>query len=195
MRSGELIEFFSSFTKLQVGINEIADHIIASGIQDEIRFIGVELDVGILRGFLHRYTIRAKLYGDPIFRADIYYDRRQDLEWRRLVCCKELIHILDGPQHSTASREDAERLIERIVLPTEVHAQLEYTLAIDDKLGLAKALAVLFPAGARELLIPKYKCGDMTDEDIARIAQIPLRFVRFVMLDTWEKILDMLYHL
>jgi hypothetical protein len=186
MSARDLIRFFSEFTTLPVQINDIVDHLVDSGCQDEICFIGVDFDINIVRGFIKRYIFRRVPYGDPVFHTDIYYDRRQGLDWRRIVCCKELIHILDNQQQATSSREDVAALIERIVLPLEV--RLDGLQVIEDRIGILKAIALLLPLAARELLLPRYKSGDLTDEEIAILACVPLRYVRVVMLDTWESL-------
>lgn len=69
-----LVESFSSHTKLPVQIEDVADKIIEMGVQDGISFVGVELDIGVLRGqFLRLATERPGVYADPIYTSEIYY--------------------------------------------------------------------------------------------------------------------------
>ena len=87
-----LIEHFSTSTLLPIYVREICDYMVSGrlAIKDRIQFVGVEIDVEVLRGFLHQYTegpIKGSMLR-PMACADIYYDREQPIEWQRLVCAK-----------------------------------------------------------------------------------------------------------
>lgn len=92
-----IIQAFEKQTRLHVRVRDVRDYMVSGklAVKDRIMFYGVELDVEVARALLHEYVEPATgiLLEGPC--ADIYYDRRQPIEWQRLACCKELLHILD----------------------------------------------------------------------------------------------------
>jgi hypothetical protein len=86
-----LIDFFSTFTVVPIDPDKVADQIRKGGSTDDINFVGVALDIRVIRGAFHQYVRRDGLYGEPIVCVDIYYDKAQGEDWRRVVCCKELL--------------------------------------------------------------------------------------------------------
>src|SRR5258708_4870279 len=107
-----LIEFFSTFTVSPIDPDDIKDQIISYGIKDEINFVGVNLDTRVLRGALMHYSMKTGVYSDPILCADVFYDLTLERKWRRVICCKELLHLLDHSVSRTATREACEKLID-----------------------------------------------------------------------------------
>ena len=90
----KLVEIFSCRTDIPVKIDDIVNQIKELGIQDEVTYIGVDFDIGVLRGqFVRLSTERNGVYADPIYRAEIYYAKNQSKDWQRLVICKELVHL------------------------------------------------------------------------------------------------------
>jgi hypothetical protein len=192
MKVSELIAFFSTFTRLPVPINDVLEHILERGVRDRILLIEVEMDTGIVRGFLFQYE-RLRAYDGDAECAEIYYGEDQEPEWQRLVCCKELLHLLDNGDRATATREDVGKLISELVLPpTLQNISAAGIHSLDDQLGMFRALAVLFPMDARNELMESYQKGLLNDEDIAKLAQIPLKFVRFLMSDSWDRVHEIL---
>jgi hypothetical protein len=116
MLVSDLISFFSDFTRLPVRIDDVVDHMVDHGVRDRITLIPVDIDTAILRGFLFQHE-QLRAYGEPLECADIYFGIDQEPEWQRLVCCKELLHILDNEAQASASRAEVSRLIQEIVLP------------------------------------------------------------------------------
>ena len=188
-----LIDHFSTFTELPIKVADVVALILKMGIQDEIQFIGVDLDTAVLRGQICRYTRRNTVYGDPIWCSDIYYARGQDAEWRRIVCVKELIHIFDKNSRVTVSEKDVRHLIDRISMPPDLQNIRNDGLQVGmDRLADMQALAILLPKDARDLLMPHYEAEKLTDGDIASIACVPERYVRLVMSKQWNDILPAL---
>ena len=115
----DVIREFEKQPRLHIRVRAVRDYMVSGklAVKDRIMFYGVELDTDVTRGLLHEYIEPAQgiISAGPC--ADIYYDRRQPIEWQRLVCCKELLHILDPDQYKTATPEKAKWLIEKIALP------------------------------------------------------------------------------
>lgn len=128
-------------------------------------------------------------YREPTYCADIFFDRDQTRDWQRLVCCKELLHLLDAEGNRVRTKEEIDHQIQRMVLPNEFQEmELDGSRVITDKIAIYFAVAVLFPFASREMLLPYYNDGRLTSEDIARMADIPERYALLVMSDTWPAI-------
>jgi hypothetical protein len=188
MKTADLINHFSVQTTLPVDVNDVLSCLRLNGIDDEIEFIGVELDPDILQGQIKIFYVRDGLYGDARRYANIYYHRGHDLAWQRLVCCKELIHLLDPHSAETTSMNAISALAEKIGLPPEMQEAAKDGLAVNiDRLAEFRAVAILFPWTARETLMPYFKSGAVNLDDIARLVDIPRKYAAFVMHDAWEK--------
>ena len=59
---------------------------------------------------------------------------------------------------------------------------------ITDKLAVIYAVAIAFPWAVRSLVLPKVVDGTLNEADVARLVDLPLRYVRLVMSDYWPKI-------
>jgi hypothetical protein len=181
----DLLEAFEGEENLPVDLNKVKEWILKQAVQDEIEFIGVELDIGAIRGFLHRYRYQKKVYGEAVCAAHIYYGTNQEPEWINIVCAKELIHTMDG-NNSVKRKEEFDTLIKRLVLPRELKILLEDPgYALVDKFGDAYAAAILLPMAARDVLKAPYDAGVLTPADISRLAVMPIHYVRMVMSDEW----------
>ena len=184
-----LIEAFKDSTVLPVDLNQAKEWLLQKGIQDEINFIGVELDPeGAIRGFLKRYRRQNGGWDiNPSEVSDIYYEKRQGLDWQHLVCAKELLHILDAA--CVTSKEAFNKLTQSLTLPNDLRHLLEDPdFALVDKMGTAPACALLLPMAARDLLLPSYTAGQITALEIAKLAVMPVEHVRTVMSDIWPEI-------
>lgn len=190
MKARQLIEFFSMMTNLPVDVNAVADHICDNGIEDIINFVGVDYDPGILRATLARYVRQTGVYAEVEHRADVYYSTIQTIDWQRLVCVKEMIHLLDGHEFLSNTRENVDKLIEKIVLPFDLRGDIaeEGWGVWSDRLTEYIALTILFPYEARAVLLEKYRSGVLTDDDIAQLVCLPLRYIKFIMSEHWEEV-------
>lgn len=114
MKVKDLIYFFSTFSILPVEIEDIRDHLVEHGISHRIRLLPFDCDPKHLIGMFAHYGYKTP-YGDEVIYCDISYCSRLPIEWQRLVCCKEMVHILDEPTLRTKSKEDLKHLIKRLV--------------------------------------------------------------------------------
>lgn len=189
MKLGELLAAFEGSEDLFVDLNAVAGWIKSQGIRDDIEFVGVELDVSIIRGFLYRYRYHPGGWTDPRYVAEIYYAKNQESEWQNIVIAKELIHIMD--RDVCTKKEEFDNLVRRLALPRELKIILEDpAYALSDRFGDAFAAALLLPMGARQALLPAYEAGAVTAKDIADMAVMPVKYVRMVMSPEWEEAYD-----
>ena len=186
----DLLAEFEKEESLPVDLTKVSKWIRDKGLQDEIEFIGAELDIGVIRGFLYRFRYPKGVYGDSVCAAHIYYGTNQEPEWINMVCAKELLHLCDGTA-PVKRKEEFNNLIKRLTLPMELKVLLEDPqYALKDKFGDAYAAAVLLPMAARQVLLKPYKDNKITAADIARMAVIPVRYVIMVMSDEWEAVYE-----
>ena len=190
----KLIEYFAATTRLPVDPSEVAEQIKLHGYRDEIRFVGVRLpECKALIGMFFSYTRATGVYAEPNVCADIYYDVDQSSEWRRLSCCKELLHVFDAPIRQTHKKEDVLKLINDMSNGMSSHDVNNWGLhGLVDRIALLHALAILFPWSARELLLPEYKSGKLTIEQIATLADLPTEFVKFILGDSWPTLYEVI---
>jgi hypothetical protein len=194
MKVTELIQQFAVLETLPVDVNDVLKCLRAHGHDDNIEFIGVDLNPDILQGQIKVFYVRDGLYAaDPQRMANIYYHRGHERDWQRMICCKELIHLLDPTTAHSKTPEAIDELAERIGLPPEMQNPGGDGLAANiDRLAEYRALALLFPLAARNLLLEPYRDGKIRLADIARMADIPSRYVGFVMHEVWETAHDIL---
>ena len=107
-------------------------------------------------------------------------------EMERLVCCKELLHILDQNYMKVSTPSAVVDLIEKIILPPElVDPFADGIHTNSDRVAILHALAVLFPLSARAILLPPFKDGKLSAQKIAEIAELPVYYIQLVLNDGW----------
>jgi hypothetical protein len=195
MNTQDLIKHFSVLTSLPVDVNDVLSVLVnKNGTDDDVRFIGVELDTAILRGWCKIWHERDGVYGSEIKRfANIYYVKDDSTEWQRFVSCKELMHLLDPEGAQTGTLDEIDELAERIGLPPELQNPMADGMqANTDRLAEFRAAAVLLPLAAREILLPALHNNKITISDIAELADIPGKYAGLVMSPIWPKVHEVL---
>lgn len=184
----DLIRDFSKRDRLPIDVQEVVDAITARGIKDEIYYFwDHNLDATVLRGYI-KHDEYPQPDGTSRFVAEITYGKLGD-EWERLVCCKELLHLVDPIENRAANAEAVERLVEKIVLPPDmVDPFSDGVHANSDRLAIIHAVAVLFPLAARNILLPAYTEKKLTPADISDLAELPPRYAVLVMSEQWEDV-------
>ena len=187
-----IIKEFDSRKSVPVDVNEVLQALISRGIKDEIWFWDADIDAKTLRGQLVHWdpaqdweypTDETQITKRRV--ADIYYAKNLTDDWQRLVCCKELLHILDPAGARAATQEAVMRLTEKIVLPPDLQDVTDGYATATDRVALLQATAVLFPLRARELFKAD---GTLSNAEIAKLVDIPSRYVAVVMSDSWPAI-------
>jgi len=189
MSIATLIQKFSALEKVPVDVNDVIAELRTRGIVDEVYFFEPELNSYRLKGQLVHYEkwdYPASENGPIVRCADIYYARDLPRDWQRLVSCKEVLHILDPSGCLARTEDEVKTLFEKISLPPDMQDPLNDGGAVNsDRVALFQAVAILFPYTVRNLLMPHFP-GTFTVQDIARMVDLPPRFVSFVMSSSWE---------
>lgn len=173
---------------LPIDISEIVSFIKSHGVHDEISFYEVEMDAGIVRGFMRHSEGLPAPYCEPPSFVEIYYAKGQEEYWSSLVKCKELMHLFDHTTGVASDRASVETLITQIVIPPDLYQHADP--AIVDTIALIWALAILFPRKLRDQLSIPYAAGKISALEIAKIAQIPNRFIAWMMSPSYLRFVE-----
>jgi hypothetical protein len=187
MKVADVINHFSAHESVPIDVDDVVQVLRENGVKDDIYFWGVDINDEHLRGTIQHWEWPESENG-PLHRvADIYYCKHLPSDWKRLVCCKELLHVLDPPSAHASTPEQVEELVKKIVLAPEHQDPLHDGDQVNsDRRAIYQAVAVLFPWATRQLLSKPLLEGKLTPEDIAKMVDLPARYVRLVMSDVWE---------
>lgn len=188
----DLIKEFSVLTEVPVSLDDVKDALLKRGVADEIYyFLEAALNPEILEGALVQWEYPNN--GKMVRVAHIDCAKSLRPERKRLVVCKELLHLLDEPDMRVSTAEEFERLTSRLGLPPEDQDPVkDGDKTISDRVGIYKAIAVLFPWATREVFMKPFNEGKLSHEDIAKIVDIPARYAALVMTDVWEAVHNVL---
>lgn len=189
MSLSKLIDCFAHVSELPIEIPEVRDAIVKLNYQDDITFVPKPIDPTKLRGVIAQYTWRSVPYGEPQLCTVIVYSELLPLDWQRVVCGKELIHVMDARVEHTRSADEINNLIVKLLGPlsTEDFGFADL-IAAKDKFALYQALPVLFPDVAREKALAKLTAQEKTMQEIAAWASLPLPLTELVMSDAWPSL-------
>jgi hypothetical protein len=191
----ELIRMFSASESVPIDIeSEVLAAIRAAGVVDEIYLWSVDIDDSRLRGFVAHWEVwDYEKYEITRQVVDIYVSNHLEPDWIRLVTCKELLHVLDPEYCRVATEEDVQKLVSKIALPAELQDPIKDGLGANtDRIAIYEALAVLFPMAVRDLLLESYKAGKISRAEIAKLVDLPVRYIGMVMTDEWATIHEIL---
>jgi hypothetical protein len=189
-RIGQLISAFKDTISLPVDVNDVLAKMREEGVDIAVEFIGVELDTLVLRGKYRLFEWPNGFYGsDPTLMANIYYHIKDDSDWQRFVCCKELTHLLDPSNHYTSTREQQVELATKVGLPAHLQDPLNAPIEVNiDFVAEAVATAILFPIAARDIFTSYVTEKKLSLGNLALIADIPERYVEMAMAANWPAI-------
>lgn len=177
----EVYGHFSRYTTVPVSVLDVRQHILDLGIVDDIQIYETDLDREKVSGFLQ--VFRAKgLRVARVVCSDQLLPRM-----RRLVCCKELLHILDEDADMATSRGGVQNLIENLGLSNL--ADLPATVR-SDRNGSLHALMILFPLAYLRQIRPRYDAGEVTLEDVATRVRLPMPYAQVALTDAWRQFLE-----
>jgi hypothetical protein len=143
------------------------------------------LDPRVLRGIYREvHWDRQAVYGEPEACATILCSIDLPEEWRQLVVCKELVHVLDQAAQKTATAADAQQLIADLAtppLPDGNNGPLNPEQFKAEKIAVTVALMILVPHDAARQIQPLYSEDRITDHEVSLAFGIPEQHVPFVM--------------
>lgn len=178
-----IYKHFASCPRLPILLKDVMDFVLQHGKADRIVRYPVDMDGDVLRGMLRVYRYRPPYAADDVVLAQIAYQKDLDEASARVVCCKEMLHLLDNHDHTADTREKVSKLIEDVTLPFEAAASLQ---GKNDHSKLIEALCILVPTAAGNLARSAHKEGNLTADDLASLARIPEMYARVVLSDTFH---------
>lgn len=185
-----LAKLFENEREMPIELPEIEQAIIGVlCVQDHIIFSPEDMNPELCRGAYYQYTTRPALYAPPELHTLIVFSEHLDPHWKRLVCFKELVHVLDKAEGKTRTKADVLAFTEALLAPSssEDYGMADYQ-AIEDRHAIYRALAVIFPPAARADALESLQNGTKSIDDIVEWVSIPPRFVKMVMDSDWPQI-------
>lgn len=189
----DIIRHFSSTFTLPVQVDDVVAEFRARGIMDEVYFWDVESDIDILKGRATHWSYPPGPSLTEVRCLDVDISANLDIRWRRLVSCKELLHLLDRESIRVNSDAQLDHLIEKIILPASLQDPFTDGAATNsDRVAELQAAAILFPFSAREVLLPYVADGRLSFDQVVAMADLPPRYVAYVLSDVWPGIHEIL---
>lgn len=184
----KIIHHFEALGRIPVPMESVVAEFRKYILDSGLRVKGVNLPANILRGTHYRYTHEptpGSALG-PAKMAMAVYSLQQSEAWQRLVCCKELIHILDSSAVTTRTPEDVTRLAEKLADKSQKFGGADDLQWLFDEMAQYQALAILFPFSLREEVMDVYKAGKLSAAKLAAAVQLEEEHVILVMSDRWK---------
>lgn len=185
----DIYELFSAHTKLPVRIDHVRDFVLERGYVDEIKFYGVDINPQHMRGMCHVFHRSPGVYANSVVCAEIVYANELCEAERRIVLCKELLHLTENTNAAAQTRQQVDKLIEEIAVPLTFKASLP---GISDHCGELNAIRILLPRDALEILKPLVDTGKLTVEEVSSIAKIPVMYCRMAFNPMWDQLTSVL---
>lgn len=188
----KLYDHFDDYGVDQIPIetDDISDAIVTClQMQDEIICSPEDLDPKEVKGVFYQYTERDGVYTDPLLKTLIVYSQNVSLEWQRIICAKELVHVCDSKLSKAMSESEVEELLSRLLgkASSEDFGLADFRAAID-RLALYEGLAILFPNSARDHALALLANGQTTYALIANWIGLPIELVIFVLSEKWPDV-------
>lgn len=191
----KLESVFATRREVPIEIPEVCDEIVRLGIRDKIIICREPMNPAQCKGLYYRWEEHKAVYGDPEQVSLIVYTSEVDVSWQRVICCKELIHILDSPAELVRTDDEVDALLEKLVGPlSNDNFGFADFVASKDRLALYQSLPILFPAAARVDALNLIAQNRATVHSLASQLSLPEGFVRLVLSPDWPKIADGLVH-
>jgi len=189
MEAHDLLKAFEYRLKLPIDVNDVLAYLREHGNTDNVEFIGADLEPDILQGAVKIWYARAGVYVEPERMVNIYYHRGHSKDWQRMICCKELLHLIDPAWLCTNEAAAIDKLADEIGLPPEMQDPFNEMAETNvDRVAELRAAALLLPLEARNIFRPYYDAGKLSIDDIARQADIPRKYAGIVMHPAWDDI-------
>src|ERR1700733_7586825 len=120
MSIDRIILHFAQREKAPVQVEDVVAHIRSLHVTDEIYFFDVKLKTEVLKGKIDHWSYPLSESGPERSAADINPADSLSEDWKRLVQCKELLHVADADHLRVHTFEAAESLLNDIAVPVDV---------------------------------------------------------------------------
>lgn len=170
--------------KAAVAVTAIRDKIIDDGFAVEITIDAVELDAEVSLGHVVVQDKREERWDDEErLHASIRFHRKQNRCWARFVCCKEMMHVFDGPDEIVDTKEKFIKLLEEI----EAKPLEQSAIFGSEYRAEWMALLVLCPKTERDKFKERLNSEEISRYDVAWHFRIPEDFVAALMSEHYDR--------
>lgn len=180
-----IYKHFAACPRLPIYLKDVKDFVLKTGEARLITRYPVDIDDLHLRGMLRVYRAKPPYAQEEHIVAQIAYYEGLTEPWVRLVCCKELLHLLDNHEQTATTKEEVASLIEEVTLPLEAVASIP---GLTDHLKLIEALCILVPSAAGNLLRAANREDKLSADDLSKLARIPEEFGRVVLSEPFAEL-------
>lgn len=193
----KILDEYIDIRDLPVRVDRLRQSILDFGAVDQIVFYEDDHEPDELQfGMLRVSKDKPPYFSGERCIAEIYHPGPIDNFSVRLICFKELMHILDEPALCAITRLDVSRLISQIALPPALSHELNkiFTPAYAaDRSGFIPALIVMVPEHIRLELKPLYEDDKITRSELSELFEVPENIVDVVMSDDWTEVVQQFY--
>jgi len=187
----DLIEYTSQTQTFPVQVENIKQWFVDRGIQEEINLLEVEMRRDVCAAIFERRSGVAPPYADTPRVANILISNELNECWKRLIACKEMIHLTDSEGQRAKTREQIQTLIEDI---RPVFNGYNQDVSFDDRspavkadfLAFKRAFFLLAPLSAVDGIRDAYTSGAVDDSDVALFLKIPEVFIPMIMSEVYS---------
>ena len=184
----ELIEYASQTAAFPVKIESVKNWFINNGYQEKINILEVDMPSDVCAAIFERRNDVAMPYSEVPRVTNILLSNELNECWRRLIACKELIHLMDANGNRANSREQIKTLINEIITFANNNFRPIGSMSpacTADLMAMERALYLLAPASAIDQIKPHYESGTIDNMDIALFFKIPVVTVDHIMSDQY----------
>ena len=179
-----IYEHFACHERLPVKLSDVKDHILETGLVSRMIRFPVDFENYIIHGGYHLYRDISPYAAPGQKVARIAYPRALPQGTQRLIQVKEMLHVLDQHEATAPTRALVSSLIDDLL--TESSAALIGLPALVDRKVLLHAMCILMPLGVLDHVRPMFKNGDVTIEQIANEAMLPVGIIKVALTDEWR---------
>ena len=189
MKFSALYKFASGLGGPMVNVDHLIPEICSRHpLIDEVQAYPVDLDENVTLGYMRSDDEREDRYDPPHRVISIRVSNRLSIPWRRVVCCKELMHAFDSDTEQTDTPTKFLLLMNE--LETAPLANDESPMLKSEVRTMWMALAVLCPQQLRQPLLDDFVNRKKSLYDIALQLQLPEEWVKPLMGTYYEQALS-----
>lgn len=191
MNFADLYRFSNSLDGPYIRVEDLQKHVIRTHpAVHEVEFWACNLDSTISRGHMILCLDRSSPYEDEFIVASIRFASDLESDWRRFVCCKELMHVFDISRERVDDRDKFLKLMEELEnapLPAERSPMYD-----SERNAEWMAVLAICPQRLRDHYLAEFNAGRMEPEAIAAALRIPDTWIKSILSDRYMKQLETL---
>lgn len=175
--------------KAPVSVSRLAAEITARHTEiGEIHFWPAKIDEHVILGYMTDDYDRDSSREEEFRILDIKYSNSLNFCWRRLVCCKELMHSFDHARERTNSRGKFERLLSELESPPMTD---DFSPMLSSEFRAEwMALVCLCPKPSRDKVKARLEAGEISELEAATEFRVPELMMRAIVSPYYETALD-----